>query len=297
MKQITLSQEAEDYLASLYYERNLSDNTIKSYRTDLGTFERWLDQGIVNSSRQDITRYLAHGIAEGRATTTRMRFLSCARGFFKHAMRKGLVTENPISEVESPKQARHLPARLSEAEVDALLNAPNPDASSVEFRDCVMLHVLYATGLRVSELVALRLEDVNLMNGSIRVIGKGNKERLIPLSLEAVEWIEIYVSNARPAILSKRRTDALFPSTRGKAMTRQTFWHAIKRYAARANIHRPLSPHTLRHAFATHLINHGAQLRVVQEFLGHASLNTTQIYTHVANDRKKELHVKHHPRG
>lgn len=297
MTPVSLSAQAEDYLASLYYERTLSSNTIQSYRNDILMFERWFEGDIAKSSRQDITSYLAQSLSNGQSTATRMRFLSCARGFFKFAELKGWVHESPVANIASPRKARHLPDRLTEAEVDALLSAPNPNLNAKEFRDCVMLHVMYATGLRVSELVELKIENVNLMNSTIRVVGKGNKERLVPISQEAIEWIEAYIANARPQILSKRMTDALFPSNRGKSMTRQNFWQVVKHYVKRAGIDRPLSPHSLRHAFATHLINRDAPLRVVQEFLGHASLNTTQIYTHVANDRKKALHAKHHPRG
>ena len=292
-----VSDDVQLYLDTIWYERNLSANTVKSYRQDLLAFEKWLGKEIFECTREDLQAYLAEHVVEGKATSSRSRFLSSLRGFFKYAVEKELVAENPIANIDSPKLAKRLPDYLSEDEVDALLNAPNPKKSAVEWRDRTMLEVLYATGVRVTELIELKRESVNFNQGMVRVIGKGNKERIVPLGDEALKWVISYLENARPELMSNGSTDVLFPSKRGKTMTRQTFWYAIRRYAIQAGIERHLSPHTLRHAFATHLLNHGADLRAVQMMLGHASLSTTQIYTRVANERLKTVHSIHHPRG
>ncbi|MCE2407377.1 MAG: site-specific tyrosine recombinase XerD [Pseudomonadales bacterium] len=292
-----VSDDVQLYLDTIWYERNLSANTVKSYRQDLLAFEKWLGKEILECTREDLQAYLAEHVVEGKATSSRSRFLSSLRGFFKYAVEKELVAENPIANIDSPKLAKRLPDYLSEDEVDALLNAPNPKKSAVEWRDRTMLEVLYATGVRVTELIELKRESVNFNQGMVRVIGKGNKERIVPLGDEALKWVISYLENARPELMSNGSTDVLFPSKRGKTMTRQTFWYAIRRYAIQAGIERHLSPHTLRHAFATHLLNHGADLRAVQMMLGHASLSTTQIYTRVANERLKTVHSIHHPRG
>ena len=207
------------------------------------------------------------------------------------------MSEDPCAEITSPKIGRSLPDILSEEDVEHLLQAPQVEKSKTEFRDRVMLEVLYATGLRVSEIVALTIMSVNLRQGIVRVIGKGNKERIVPLGEHALNWLQRYISEVRPSLVHQRRCSELFPSNRGQKMCRQTFWYAIKRYAERAGIKKHLSPHTLRHAFATHLLNHGADLRTVQQMLGHASLGTTQIYTHVATQRLQDIHAEHHPRG
>ena len=293
----TVSDDIQQYLDTIWYERNLSSNTVKCYRQDLQAFEQWLGKRIRDCTREDLQAYLAEHVVHGKASSSRSRFLSSVRGFFNHAVEKGLLSDNPIANVENPKLAKNLPDYLSESEVKALLNAPQPQESAVEWRDRAMLEVLYATGLRVSELIELKRESINLNQGVVRVIGKGNKERIVPLGEEALKWVTSYTKNARPKLLSNVPTDVLFPSKRGQLMTRQTFWYAIRRYAERAGIDRHLSPHTLRHAFATHLLNHGADLRAVQMMLGHASLSTTQIYTRVANERLKSLHAIHHPRG
>lgn len=292
-----VSDPVQNYLDTVWLERNLSANTVSAYRNDLAAFETWLGKGLCTCSRADVLSYLAEHVVNARAASSRARFLSSVRGFFKFAIEQGLIVDNPIANVESPKQPKPLPDYLSEAEVEALLAAPNPEANPVEFRDRAMLEVLYATGLRVTELVELRFESVNFNQGMIRVVGKGNKERIVPLGQEALDWVQRFYASARGELLSNRASDVLFPSKRGTTMTRQTFWHAIKRYAQRAGIERHLSPHTLRHAFATHLLNHGADLRAVQMMLGHANLSTTQIYTRVANERIKSLHTIHHPRG
>ncbi len=293
----TISDDVQVYLDTIWYERNLSSNTVKSYRQDLLAFEKWLGKRLRECTREDLQAYLAEHVVNGKASSSRSRFLSSLRGFFNHAVEQGLVSDNPIANIESPKLAKRLPDYLSESEVEALLNAPKPDKDAVEFRDRTMLEVLYATGLRVSELIELKSESINFNQGIVRVVGKGNKERIVPLGDEALNWVMSYTKNVRPMLLSNVPTDVLFPSKLGKLMTRQTFWYAIKRYAERAGIERKLSPHTLRHAFATHLLNHGADLRAVQMMLGHASLSTTQIYTRVANERLKSLHAIHHPRG
>ena len=292
-----LSKDVQSYLDAIWYERNLSANTVSAYRNDLQAFEAWLGKGLRDCSRQELVEYLAESTVSGKATSSRSRFLSSVRGFFNHAVENGLITDNPIANIESPKLGQRLPDYLSEAEVESLINAPQPAKNAVEFRDRAMLEVLYATGLRVSELIKLECESVNFNQGTLRVVGKGNKERIVPLGDEALHWIRRFNENARLDLLSNGTSDVLFPSKRGKMMTRQTFWHAIKRYAQRADIDRHLSPHTLRHAFATHLLNHGADLRAVQLMLGHASLSTTQIYTRIANERLKSVHAAHHPRG
>jgi integrase/recombinase XerD len=222
--------------------------------------------------------------------------LSSFRRFYRYFVRDGAVKEDPTLQIAMPKIGRSLPKSLSEEEVDALLGAPEV-SDPLGHRDRTMLEVLYATGLRVSELVNLRAGQVNLNQGVLRIVGKGDRERLIPLGEEAVRWVNEFINGPRLEILLERQTDCLFPTRRGDRMTRQAFWHIIKRYASKAAVQKALSPHTLRHAFATHLLNHGADLRVVQMLLGHSDLSTTQIYTHVARERMKELHAQHHPRG
>jgi len=280
-------------------ERGLSSNTLAAYRADLVALARWLSTRHVTlpkTGRADLMDFIAarvHGGARPRSTA---RQLSSFRRFFRYLMREGLIAEDPTAQIAMPKIGRSLPRSLSEAEVEALLAAPAV-SEPLGHRDRCMLEVLYATGLRVSELVHLKLGQVNLNQGVIRVLGKGNRERLIPLGEEAVRWLNSFIEGARADILLDRSTDFLFPTRRGDRMTRQAFWHIIKRYARKASVNRELSPHTLRHAFATHLLNHGADLRVVQMLLGHSDLSTTQIYTHVARERLKELHSSHHPRG
>ena len=241
--------------------------------------------------------YLSYRVQQGSMPRTSARLLSSIRRFYRYLVRQGAVQKDPSSQIEFPKLGRPLPDTLTEEEVERLLDAPNINKPQ-GVRDRAMLEVLYACGLRVSELIGLTLGQVNLNHGVIRVTGKGNKERLIPFGEQANEWISKFVNEARGDLLKKnRQSDALFVSNRGSAMTRQAFWHLIKKHAKNVGIAKHLSPHTLRHAFATHLLNHGADLRVVQMLLGHSDLSTTQIYTHVAQARLQELHRKHHPRG
>ncbi|MFT5102133.1 MAG: integrase/recombinase XerD [Planctomycetaceae bacterium] len=291
-------QLLEQYIDRLWLEKGLSRNTLDSYHRDLQTFRLWLDgRDIVSVRREDLMRYLSDRMAKGIKSRSTARALSCLRGLYRYLLRENLIAIDPTLQIESPKLGRPLPESLTETEVEKLLAAPNVK-STIGFRDRTMLEVLYASGLRVSELVGLRIPDVNLRQGVVRVMGKGSKERLVPLGEEAISWIQRYLVEARPDLLKKNLAeDAIFPSSQGKPMTRQTFWHRIKAHAETAGIRRKISPHTLRHAFATHLINHGADLRVVQLLLGHSDLSTTQIYTHIAQQRMKSIHQIHHPRG
>ncbi|MDN5849049.1 MAG: site-specific tyrosine recombinase XerD [Nitrococcus sp.] len=281
-------------------ERGLSDHTLSAYRSDLVAYSRWLAQrhgiALLQAGREHLIGYLAERVGSGAKARTTARLLASLRSFYRLQLREGRVAEDPTLQVDSPKLVRPLPGTLNEPEVEALLLAPNCD-EPMGFRDRTMLEVAYATGLRVSELVGLCLGQVNLRQGVLRTIGKANKERLVPLGDEAQAWIEDYLPGARAVLLGANATPALFVSRCGKAMTRQAFWYRVKHYAQVAGIGKPLSPHTLRHSFATHLLNHGADLRVVQLLLGHSDLATTQIYTHVAQHRLQELHARHHPRG
>jgi integrase/recombinase XerD len=287
------------FLDAVWMERGLSSNTLAAYRADLVALHRWLSERPVTLSlcgRSELMDFIAARVKGGSRPRSTARQLSSFRRFFRWMVREGIVSEDPTAQIAMPKIGRSLPRSLSEAEVESLLNAPAV-SDPLGYRDRTMLEVLYATGLRVSELVSLKLGQVNMNQGVVRVLGKGNRERLIPLGEEAVRWLKAFMSGARNDILLDRSTDYLFPTRRGDRMTRQAFWHIIKRYARKAGVDRDLSPHTLRHAFATHLLNHGADLRVVQMLLGHSDLSTTQIYTHVARERLKELHTQHHPRG
>ncbi|MCZ6828511.1 MAG: site-specific tyrosine recombinase XerD [Gammaproteobacteria bacterium] len=290
----------ERYLDSLWLEKGLSDNTLAAYRQDLRQYADWLCQqgssDLLAADHAALLEYLGWRIKVGRSPRSSARFLSCIRGFYRHQVREGVLSTDPTLDVESPKLGRPLPKSLSEAEVEQLLAAPDLD-SPLEFRDRTMLELLYACGLRVSELISLQLTQIGFNQGIVRVIGKGNKERLVPMGEEALSWLQRYMQGTRMELLGNLPSDVLFPSRRGREMTRQAFWYRIKIYAQRVPIKSPLSPHTLRHAFATHLLNHGADLRVVQLLLGHSDLTTTQIYTHVARERMKELHARHHPRG
>ncbi|HDM8434298.1 TPA: site-specific tyrosine recombinase XerD [Yersinia enterocolitica] len=290
----------EQFLDALWLERNLAENTLASYRLDLHALSGWLEHhssDLLRAGSQDLQSFLAERIEGGYKATSSARLLSAMRRLFQYLYREKLREDDPTALLSSPKLPQRLPKDLSEAQVDALLNSPNVDIP-LELRDKAMLEVLYATGLRVSELVGLTISDVSLRQGVVRVIGKGNKERLVPLGEEAVYWIENYMEHGRPWLINGQSLDVLFPSNRSQQMTRQTFWHRIKHYAILAGIDSErLSPHVLRHAFATHLLNHGADLRVVQMLLGHSDLSTTQIYTHVATERLKLLHQQHHPRA
>nr|VFK50621.1 MAG: integrase/recombinase XerD [Candidatus Kentron sp. TC] len=296
---ITHSEEAviERFIDALWTEEGLSENTLMAYRNDLVVFSYWLEKRKTNllwASHADILEFLASMVE--RPISTSVRRLSSLRRFYRYQIREGQREEDPCAHIDGPRMGRPLPVSLTESEVVKLINAPDI-GSPLGLRDRTMLEVLYATGVRVSELVSLQHSQVNLRQGILWVTGKGNKERLVPLGEEALVWIVRFASNARDAILRGRISNALFPTRRGKAMTRQAFWYVIKRYALQVDIATPLSPHTLRHAFATHLLNHGADLRVVQILLGHSSISTTQIYTHVAHYRLQELHANHHPRG
>ena len=286
------------FLDSLWMERGLSKNTLFAYRSDISKYARWLQNQGINITKagpQNILAYLAS--TENKSTRTVARNLSSLRRLYEYLSKEDKVKQNPIKNVEAPRLGRSLPKSLTENEVESLLDAPNTN-QPLGLRDKTMLEILYATGLRVSELITLTLHQINLRQGVVRVMGKGNKERLVPLGEISTEWLEKYLAHGRNEILGENNsTDTLFPSRRGKSMTRQTFWHIVKRHAIVAGIKKNISPHMLRHAFATHLINHGADLRVVQMLLGHSDISTTQIYTHVARERLKDIHSKHHPRG
>ncbi len=289
----------EAFLDALWMEHGLSDNTLAAYRGDLNALAGWLAQHgghMLGAGRGDLLAYLAEKVGQGARPRSTARLLSSIRRFYRQQLREGRIDEDPSALIDAPKLGRPLPKALTEEEVEALLAAPPLD-DPVGLRDRAMLEVLYASGLRVSELVGLSLGQVNSRQGVVRVLGKGSKERLVPLGEEALDWLARYLAEARPELVRGRLSDALFPTRRGGAMTRQAFWYLIKRYAGQAGIRKPLSPHTLRHSFATHLLNHGADLRVVQMLLGHSDLSTTQIYTHVARERLKSLHASHHPRG
>lgn len=292
-----IENEINRFLDMLWMERGLSDNTLSAYRNDLVMFARWLQQkgmGFNDAQDADIRVYLAS--IRGYSVRTLARRLSCLRQFYSYLNREGMMDRDPSSRVESPRLGRPLPKSLTETEVEQLLEAPDIN-TDLGLRDRTMLEVLYATGLRVSELVGMTISQINSRQGLVRVTGKGNKERLVPLGLEALDWLQRYLKDARPAIVKNKPVDALFVNRRGAQMTRQAFWYLIKRYARITGINKALSPHVLRHAFATHLLNNGADLRVVQMLLGHSDISTTQIYTHVARERLKKLHAEHHPRG
>lgn len=294
----------EIFLDSIWMERGLSENTLKAYRTDLNNFVKWLilsfneniEDKLIHIERKDIEKYLSELKTREISPRSRARLLSSLRLFYAYLLRNKKIEIDPVALIDAPKQGRSLPKTLTEEEVESLLLAPDT-STLLGLRDRVLFEVLYATGLRVTELVSLVLSQVNLQQGVIRVTGKGNKERLVPLGEEAIIWLEKYLLATRSDLLKGHVTDALFVTKRGSEMTRQAFWYLIKRYALQAEIVTAISPHTLRHAFATHLLNHGADLRVVQMLLGHSDLSTTQIYTHVANERLKSLHSEHHPRG
>ena len=285
----------------LWLNDGLAKNTLESYRRDLAQFSRWLADAsgkhLIDAAAADLQRHLAWQVGTKQAKPRSTgRLVSSLKRFYQFAVREGLRRDDPSAELDAPRIPRSLPKTLSETDVEALLAAPEED-TALGLRDRAMLETLYASGLRVSELVTLKTMQVSLDMGVIRVLGKGSKERLTPLGEEAVAWIVRYQSESRPQLLGARKSDGLFLTARGKPMTRQAFWNLVKRHAQVAGIRHAISPHTLRHAFATHLINHGADLRVVQMLLGHADITTTQIYTHVARERLKALHKKHHPRG
>lgn len=287
------------FLDAAWLQRGLADNTRMAYRSDLEQFAQWLllrEQTLEQVRRDTLLEYLSWRLETGYKARSSARFLSGARGFYQYLLEEGSIIENPTLQIELPQIGRSLPDTLSEADVEALLAAPDIK-EILGLRDRCMLEVLYACGLRVTELISLTLDQLNMRQGVVRVMGKGSKERLVPLGETALDWLVLYIKEGRGQLLSASATDVLFPSQRGQQMTRQTFWHRIKIHAKAAGITKPLSPHTLRHAFATHLLNHGADLRVVQMLLGHSDLSTTQIYTHVARARLQAIHSEHHPRG
>ena len=295
------SRLLDRFADGLWLSDGLARNTLDSYRRDIAQFAAWLEdagtKSVLEAGSADIQRHLAWQVERKRAKPrTTSRLVSSLKRFFQFTLREGLRRDDPAAELESPKLPRSLPKSLSEAQVEALLEAPDVQTSQ-GLRDRAMLETLYASGLRVSELVGLKTMQVSLDMNVVRVLGKGSKERLTPLGEEAAQWITRYQRTGRPELLRGKKSDALFVTARGGPMTRQAFWGLVKRHAATAGIPIAISPHTLRHAFATHLINHGADLRVVQLLLGHADISTTQIYTHVARERLKQLHRKHHPRG
>jgi integrase/recombinase XerD len=284
---------------ALWLEDGLSRNTLSSYHRDLRQFAEWMAKrgGTLRAAqRVDLLGYLAYRFQGNAKPRSAARLLSSLKRFYRYLLREGKIGSDPTLQIEAPKLPRSLPKGLTEDDVVSLLAAPHVE-TLLGLRDRAMLETLYASGLRVSELVSLKTIQVNRNAGVVRVLGKGAKERLVPLGEEAMEWIRRYLSESRPVLLRGRGAEALFVTARGDGMTRQAFWNLIRRYANAAGISKPLSPHTLRHAFATHLLNHGADLRVVQMLLGHSDISTTQIYTHVARERLKQLHARHHPRG
>ena len=290
--------DVERFIDAMWMEAGLSKNTLAAYRRDLFGLADWLlmqDVALAQAARGDLLAYLGSLSAAGQKPRSIARLLSSLRRFYRYLVREGMREDDPSRLIEAPKLGRSLPDTLTESEVDALLSAPND--SALGQRDRAMLELIYATGLRVSELVGLTMTQISLQQGLVRVIGKGNKERLVPLGEEAQARIEQYLKYSRPELLDGHPCDHLFVTGRRAGMTRHAFWHIVKRYATQSGIEKHLSPHTLRHAFATHLLNHGADLRVVQLLLGHSDLSTTQIYTHVARERLKSLHAEHHPRG
>ena len=288
----------DNFIDVLWLEKGLSKNTLSAYRHDISSFSDWYKGvSLLEVQRVDLLDYLSQRLKDGYSSRSTARSLSSLRAFYSHVTVKHNLKENPTSRVDSPKLGRSLPKTLSEDEVEKLIRSPDVE-DYIGLRDRAMLELIYACGLRVSELISLDMLNLNLRQGVIRVIGKGEKERLVPMGEEALDWVQRYINKGRPYLLKEdNKVSELFLSKRGKSMTRQTFWYRIKEYANKASINKDLSPHTLRHAFATHLINHGADLRTVQLLLGHSSLSTTQIYTEVARHRMKELHNEHHPRG
>ncbi len=291
----------DEFSDALWLEDGLSRNTLDSYRRDLNKFADWLaaNRGatLLQTTHADIQGYLGHLLLKQKAKASSTgRNISSLKRLFRYLLRQGKITIDPTLQIDTPKLPRNLPKSLSEADVELLLNAPDTQ-TPLGLRDRTMFEVLYATGLRVSELVTLRVTQVSLDMGVVRVMGKGSKERLVPLGEVALDWLRRYLADGRTVLLGRQTSDAMFVTARAEAMTRQMFWYLIKKHARHCGLTISLSPHTLRHAFATHLLNHGADLRVVQMLLGHTDISTTQIYTHVARARLKELHHTHHPRG
>lgn len=291
----------DEFSDTLWLEDGLSRNTLESYRRDLNKFALWLQQhrnaSLLQGTHADVQGFLAHLVVEQKArATSTSRAISSLKRLYQYQLRQGKISVDPTLQIATPKLPRSLPKTLTEQDVELLLQAPDVD-TPLGMRDRTMLEVLYASGLRVSELVGLSVAQVSLDMGVVRVMGKGSKERLVPLGEEALDWVRRYLAEARMTLLNNQVSNAMFVTARGEGMTRQMFWYLIKRHARNGGLSKPVSPHTLRHAFATHLLNHGADLRVVQLLLGHADISTTQIYTHVARERLKALHTTHHPRG
>ena len=291
------AEQIEAFLNTLWLEYGLRENTLAAYGSDLNQFDHWLKGfSLLQAEGSHISGFLLHRQQQGGSSRSSARMLSSLRRFYAYLLRERKIVTDPTQLIDAPHIGRSLPDSLSEKDVDILLQTPEI-TQPLGFRDRTMLELLYAAGLRVSELVEMTFQQVNFRQGCIRIVGKGDKERLVPIGEEAQTWLERYLAGPRQDILRSRQSDYLFVTSRGGGMTRQAFWHIIKRYAKQAGIQCHLSPHTLRHAFATHLLNHGADLRVVQLLLGHSDLSTTQIYTHIAQHRLKELHTKFHPRG
>ncbi|MEQ1917150.1 MAG: site-specific tyrosine recombinase XerD [Gallionella sp.] len=291
----------DEFSDALWLEDGLSRNTLDSYRRDLNKFADWLlvnrKLDLLHTSPADIQAYLGDLLLKQKAKASSTgRNISSLKRLFRYLLRQNRIATDPTLQIDTPKLPRSLPKSLSEADVEALLNAPDTQ-TPLGLRDRAMLEVLYASGLRVSELVTLRVSQVSMDMGVVRVMGKGSKERLVPLGEVALEWLRRYLADGRNVLLGRQSSDAMFVTARAEGMTRQMFWYLIKKHALRGGLAVALSPHTLRHAFATHLLNHGADLRVVQMLLGHTDISTTQIYTHVARERLKTLHSQHHPRG
>lgn len=291
----------ERFLDALWMENGLSQNTLSAYKTDLANLSTWLNQNnhhLLSATQQSLQAFLAYRYEQGSKNRSAARLLSSMRRFYVWLLRERKIDTDPVALIEAPKPEQPLPKTLTEQQVEDLINAPDLNVP-LGLRDKAMLEILYATGLRVSELVGLEFSQVSIDPGVVRVIGKGGKERLVPLGEEAIECLQAYINRARGDLMAQHLpSNAIFVTRRGKGMTRQAFWYLLKRYASLANINTDiLSPHTLRHAFATHLLNHGADLRVVQMLLGHSDISTTQIYTHVANQRLQELYQQHHPRA
>jgi integrase/recombinase XerD len=293
-------QILDAFIDNIWIEKGLSQNTLDSYRSDLEQFSSWLKKNnltYIKTSKKEILSYLSFLFQKGLGSKTVARKLSSLKSFFRYLVFKSIITIDPSSEVETPKLLKSIPKSISEKEVEALLAAPDAK-TDIGLRDKTMIETLYSCGLRISELINLELLNLNLRQGVIRVIGKGQKERLVPMGDQLINLLNLYISSSRKNLLSNKHSDFLFLSNRGQRMTRQSFWHRIKHYCLDSGFEpEKISPHVLRHAFATHLLNNGADLRVVQLLLGHSDLNTTQIYTEVARQRLKRLHTEHHPRG
>jgi len=291
----------DEFCDHLWLEDGLSRNTLEAYRRDLTLFADWLarerTRALIDTREEDLSAYFAFRYTQAKLrASSQARLHSSLKRFFQYALRENKVAADPTLRLDTPKKPQRFPKSLTETDVEALLAAPDA-ACALGLRDRAMLEMLYATGLRVSELVALKLIEINQDMGVVRVFGKGGKERMVPIGEEASAWLTRYLKEGRPRLLRRAQSDAAFVTARGDSMTRQAFWYLLKKHARAAVPGKPMSPHTLRHAFATHLLNHGADLRVVQMLLGHADISTTQIYTHVARERMKLLHQKHHPRG